>query len=148
MYCGLLAQLNAMVKSRLLPLYLPHAALFRQAVRISPESDVLTNETLPVVHQTSRAHEQVSCPTVWQSSGVKVVYLLTRRKGEEYTYGGKALKEGMGAEGIPHPVPYGDESNPRALTFLGSRSLYIAIIGSFFEVAAIESAGLESAARE
>lgn len=66
MYCGLLAQLNAMVKSRLLPLYLPHAALFRQAVRISPESDVLTNETLPVVHQTSRAHEQVSCPTVWQ----------------------------------------------------------------------------------
>ena len=28
-------------------------------------------------------------------------------------------------QGIPHPVPYGDESNPRALTFLGSRSLYI-----------------------
>lgn len=42
----------------------------------------------------------------------------------------------------------GDESNPRALTFLGSRSLYIAIIGCFFEVAAIESAGLESATRE
>lgn len=51
-------------------------------------------------------------------------------------------------QGIPHPVPYGDESNPRALTFLGSRSLYIAIIGSFFEVAAIESPGLEEAARE
>lgn len=29
--------------------------------------------------------------------------------------------------------------NPRALTFLGSRSLYIAIIVSFFEVAAIDT---------
>lgn len=29
--------------------------------------------------------------------------------------------------------------NPRALTFLGSRSLYIAIIGSFLEVAAIDT---------
>ena len=51
-------------------------------------------------------------------------------------------------EFAPPSVETGDESNPRALTFLGSRSLYIAIIGCFFEVAAIESAGLESATRE
>ncbi|KAF7144686.1 hypothetical protein RHSIM_Rhsim04G0127600 [Rhododendron simsii] len=38
LYCGLLAQLNAMVKSRL-PFYLPHAALFRQAIRATWFSD-------------------------------------------------------------------------------------------------------------
>jgi len=43
----------------------------------------------------------------------------------------------------PPSVETGDESNPRALTFPGSRSLYIAIYRLFFEVAAISSAGLD-----